>query len=85
VVVESARTEIPPVKAEAVVDPTGCGDAYRAGLLSSLTAGGSVERGAQIGAVMGALKVARAGPQSIVEDRTAIGARFEHEFGTALE
>jgi len=31
------------------------------------------------------LKVARAGPQSIVEDRTAIGARFEHEFGTALE
>ncbi len=85
VVVESARTEIPPVKAEAVVDPTGCGDAYRAGLLSSLTAGGSVERGAQIGAVMGALKAARAGPQSIVEDRTAIGARFEREFGTALE
>ena len=84
VVVEALRSEIAPVEAESVVDPTGCGDAYRAGLLSSLTAGGSVERGAKIGAVMGALKVARRGPQSIVEDLCAIGARFEREFGTPL-
>ena len=84
VVVEAPRTEIPPVRAETVVDPTGCGDAYRAGLLSSLAAGGSVEHGAHIGAVMGALKVARPGPQSIEEDGAAIGARFEREFGTAL-
>jgi adenosine kinase len=84
VVVESQRSEIAPVEAASVEDPTGCGDAYRAGLLSSLTVGGSVERGAKIGAVMGALKVARAGPQSIVEDLAAIGARFEREFGTPL-
>ena len=82
--VEGQRSEIPPVVAQSVVDPTGCGDAYRAGLLTSLASGGSVERGARIGAVMGALKVARAGPQSIAEDRAAIGARFQREFGTAL-
>ena len=82
--VEAASTEIPPVKARAVVDPTGCGDAYRAGLLCSLAKGGSVERGARIGAVMGALKVAHGGPQSIPEDLAAIAARFEREFGAAL-
>ncbi|MFP8871414.1 MAG: carbohydrate kinase family protein [Myxococcota bacterium] len=84
VAVEAVRTEIQPVAAEEVVDPTGCGDAYRAGLLSSLTAGRSVEHGARIGAVMGALKVARSGPQSISEDLAAIGARFEREFHTTL-
>jgi adenosine kinase len=82
--VEAASSEIPPVKAEALVDPTGCGDAYRAGLLSALAKGGSVERGARIGAVMGALKVAHGGPQSIPEDLEAIAARFEREFGTPL-
>jgi len=82
--VEAERTEIPPVTADTVVDPTGCGDAYRAGLLTSLTAGGSVERGAKIGAVMGALKVTRRGPQSIAEEFSDISARFEREFGTPI-
>ena len=69
------------MKADPVVDPTGCGDAYRAGLLHALDQGWSVEAGAHLGAVMGALKVSRAGPQSIEEDRADILERFERESG----
>ncbi len=83
-VVEADRSEIPAVKAERVVDPTGCGDAYRGGLLYALERGLSVEAGARLGAVMGALKVARAGPQSIEEDLDAITERYQRESGSAL-
>lgn len=60
----SERVEIPPVKAEQVVDPTGCGDAYRAGLLYGLTRGWSYEIAGRIGSVMGALNIEQSGPQS---------------------
>jgi adenosine kinase len=72
------------VKAEKVIDPTGCGDAYRAGLLYALEKGLSLEMGARAGALMGALKVARPGPQSITLDTAAIRDRYQSEFGEAL-
>jgi adenosine kinase len=81
---DEERLELPAVKAEAVVDPTGCGDAYRSGLLYALEHGLPLADGARLGAVMGALKIARSGPQSIVEDRDAVRACFEREFGFAL-
>ncbi len=50
---QGMRTHVPGVKAESVVDPTGCGDAFRAGLLSgmsnSLSLVGSCERGNECG------------------------------------
>lgn len=81
---DEQRTELPAVAADKVVDPTGCGDAYRAGLLYAMLHGLSLLDGARLGAVMGALKIARSGPQSIEEDRDAVRARFEREFGFAL-
>lgn len=82
--IEADRSEIPSVPPEKVVDPTGCGDAYRSGLLYALDQGHSLETGARLGSLMGSLKVSGAGPQSINLDFDAIAARFEAEFGLKL-
>ena len=57
-------TRVPGVKAEAVVDPTGCGDAFRAALLHGLSQGWPLARCAELGNRMGALKIAVRGPQN---------------------
>lgn len=81
---EADRVEVSPVTAAEVVDPTGCGDSYRAGLLYALKNGLSVNKGARLGSLMGALKVARPGPQSIELDLNAIRDHYQAEFGEAL-
>lgn len=81
---ESDRIEIAAVKATEVVDPTGCGDAYRAGLLYAIANDLPLETGARLGSLMGSLKVARRGPQSIDLDLAAIRERFESEFGESF-
>ncbi|MDP2006398.1 MAG: carbohydrate kinase family protein [Rubrivivax sp.] len=58
------RTLVPGVKAECVVDPTGCGDAFRAALLYGLERGWALQRCAELGNRLGALKIARRGPQN---------------------
>ncbi|MCH2187105.1 carbohydrate kinase family protein [Myxococcota bacterium] len=82
--VEGEQTEIPVVTAEAVVDPTGCGDAYRSGLLYALSRDLPLETGARLGSLMGSLKVARPGPQSIDSEEEEIRNRFSEFFGYAL-
>jgi adenosine kinase len=77
-------TEIAPVAADVVVDPTGCGDAYRAGLLHGRAHGLPLERACQVGSLLGALKVAVPGPQGLVVDRQAFRARFAREFGVEV-
>ncbi len=57
-------TRVPGAKATAVVDPTGCGDAFRAALLHGLANGWSLTRCAELGNRMGALKIAVRGPQN---------------------
>jgi adenosine kinase len=81
VIVEEAVTEIKAVEPEAVRDPTGCGDAYRSGLLFAIAHGLPLETGARIGSLMGSLKVAQHGPQSIESTLSDVRTRFEKEFG----
>jgi adenosine kinase len=78
------HSNITAVKPEAVTDPTGCGDAYRSGILHALAGDLPLERGAKLGSLMGSLKVARSGPQSIDLDREAIARHFETAFGETL-
>jgi len=61
---EGHKTLVPPVQAAAVVDPTGCGDAYRGGLLFGLEQGWSLEQSAALGNRMGSHKIAHRGPQN---------------------
>ena len=61
---QGQAVQVPPVAPKAVVDPTGCGDAWRGALLFGLLQGWDLPRCAALGNRMGALKVAAQGPQN---------------------
>jgi adenosine kinase len=61
---EGKQALVPPVQAKAVVDPTGCGDAWRAALLFGLDQGWDLPRCAALGNQIGAIKIASRGPQN---------------------
>ncbi len=67
------KAHIDPVRAPTPVDPTGCGDAFRGGLLFGLERGWSLARCAALGNQMGALKIAQHGPQNYTVDRGRLG------------
>jgi adenosine kinase len=75
------RHEVPCVEADRVVDPTGCGDAYRAGLLYGIAHGWDWPTTGKLGAVMGAVKIAHRGAQNHATAREEIEARFRRAFG----
>jgi len=58
------KTLVPPVKAREIVDPTGCGDAWRGALLHGLEQGWPLARCAELGNRVGAIKIASRGPQN---------------------
>ena len=62
--IDGEKTVVPPVKASAVVDPTGCGDAWRGALLFGLEQGWSLAKCAELGNKVGAIKIAHRGPQN---------------------
>ena len=66
--VAGEKTHVPPVTPSAVVDPTGCGDAWRGALLFGLEKGWSLVRCAELGNRLGALKIAARGPQNYTLD-----------------
>ena len=67
------RTHVPGVAAAEVVDPTGCGDAFRGALLYGLERGWDLVRCVELGNRVGALKIACRGGQNHVVDRAALG------------
>ncbi|WP_374342133.1 carbohydrate kinase family protein [Azonexus sp.] len=75
------RHVIPCVEADALVDPTGCGDAYRAGLLYGIANGFDWPTTGRLAAVMGAVKIASRGGQNHQPSREEIAVRFERAFG----
>jgi len=66
--VGAEKTHIPSVKASALVDPTGCGDAFRGALLYGLERDWPLARCAGLGSHLGALKIAQQGPQNYTLD-----------------
>ena len=76
--------EIPCAKPEAVVDPTGCGDAFRAGLLYGIANGLDWPLTGRLASLLGAIKIAQRGGQNHRFTRDEIGARFKENFGTTL-
>ena len=80
----SQQIAIPCVEAERVVDPTGCGDAYRAGLLYGLEQGMDWELTGRLAALLGALKIARRGGQNHHFTRDEIAHRFKQSFGITV-
>ncbi|PZQ73197.1 MAG: carbohydrate kinase family protein [Variovorax paradoxus] len=70
---DGASVHVPAVTPTAIVDPTGCGDAWRGGLLYGLEQGWDLRRCAELGNRVGALKIACRGPQNYTIDRSQIG------------
>jgi adenosine kinase len=76
--------EVQALPAERVVDPTGCGDAYRAGLLYGLVRGWPWRKCAQLGSVMGSLKIAHRGGQNHQPSRDVIAAAMRSAYSESL-
>ena len=72
---------IPAVKPRAVVDPTGCGDAYRAGLLYGIAHGFDWDRTGKLASVLGSLKIASRGAQNHAVNREIVAALYSEAFG----
>jgi adenosine kinase len=72
---------IPVASARKLVDPTGCGDAYRAGLMYGIANRFDWDVTGRLAAVMGSLKIEHSGGQNHAYDRAAIADRFTEAFG----
>lgn len=81
---DAERVDIPCVRAEEVVDPTGCGDAFRAGLLYGIAAGMDWPLTGRLASLLGAIKIARRGGQSHQFTRDEIAQRFRENFGSRI-
>ncbi|WP_147653817.1 carbohydrate kinase family protein [Vulcaniibacterium gelatinicum] len=80
-----ARTyEVPPAHERRVTDPTGCGDAFRAGLIFGIEKGYDWMTVGRIGNLMGALKVEHPGTQNQRFDYDEFAEQFKQQFGYAL-
>jgi len=82
--VDGAEQHIPPVQPDAVVDPTGCGDAHRAGLLYARTLGWDWPDCCRLANLMGAIKIASRGPQNHAPTREQIAERLHAAYGLRL-
>ncbi len=79
---DGTRIDIPVATADPIVDPTGCGDAYRAGLLYGLNHGLGWEATAQLASVIGAAKIEQHGTQNHRFDRDSIAERMQTAYGS---
>ena len=82
---QNKRIEIPSAKISSAADPTGCGDAYRAGLLYGIMNQLDWETTGRIAALMGAMKIEHPGTQNHAFTSEEFAARFKNEFGSSLK
>ncbi len=81
---DGKQIEIPCVRPKEIVDPTGCGDAYRAGLLYGIANNLDWQTTGQLGSLMGALKIAQRGGQNHQFSRDEIDQFYFESFGTRI-
>jgi len=76
--------EIPAATAKTLNDPTGCGDAYRAGLMFGIMNGYDWEETGRIASLMGAIKIEHHGTQNHTLTMEAFKIRYQESFGVQL-
>jgi adenosine kinase len=81
---EGKCISIPPVPASKVIDPTGCGDAFRGGLLFGLENGMDWETTGRLASLMGSIKISHQGPQNHQISKDQITDQFKSAFGFSL-
>ncbi len=77
-------TTVAVVPAAQLVDPTGCGDSYRAGLLYGLSHGWTLVQSARLATVIGALKIASRGPQNHTFTKAELAETFAAQYGELM-
>jgi adenosine kinase len=75
---------IPSVAPDEVMDPTGCGDAFRAGLLYGISNGWDWDKSGRLASLMGSIKIAHRGGQNHTPTRDDIARRYRAAFGQTL-
>jgi len=78
---KGCRIEIPVAPPEALIDPTGCGDAYRSGLLYGIGKKWDWEKTGRLASLMGSIKIAHRGGQNHKLTREDIAGRYKAAFG----
>lgn len=78
---DGRKIDIPCVPAETIADPTGCGDAFRAGMLFGLSKDMDWATTGRLSSLMGSIKIASQGPQNHAPTRAEIDERFHQAFG----
>jgi len=78
---DGACIDIPTLPPAQLVDPTGCGDAYRAGLLHGIQQGWDWETTGRLASLLGTLKIASRGGQNHAPSRDELKAQFSKHFG----
>jgi adenosine kinase len=84
IIVKGETLRVPIVPAEAEADPTGCGDAYRAGLLYGIAHGWDWRKTGRLASLLGSIKIAARGGQNHTFDRDSLEARYRATFGERL-
>lgn len=82
---DGGAIDIPAAKIGRVVDPTGCGDAYRAGLLYGLSRGLDWETTGRIASVVGGIKIENNGTQNHTFTPEDIEQRYRDSYGTTID
>ncbi|NBU79795.1 MAG: carbohydrate kinase family protein [Sphingomonadaceae bacterium] len=78
------KIDIETVQPDAIIDPTGCGDAFRGGLLFGMANGYDWQKAGRLASLMGSIKIAHAGPQNYQVTFADVAKRFEAAFGEPL-
>jgi adenosine kinase len=82
---DNKQISIPTPKPHAIVDPTGCGDAYRAGLLYGIERGWDWDTTGRLASLMGSLKIGSRGGQNHRHSLTEICDQFKQHFGFSIK
>ncbi|HLY97059.1 MAG: carbohydrate kinase family protein [Sideroxydans sp.] len=81
---DGKQMSIPTPKPKAIVDPTGCGDAYRAGLLHGIQQGWDWETTGRLASLMGSLKISSRGGQNHKYTRAELADLYKQHFGSSI-
>jgi adenosine kinase len=82
---DGRQIAIPTPKPKAIVDPTGCGDAYRAGLLYGIQNDWDWETTGRLASLMGSMKIASRGGQNHSASRIDLMSLYEQHFGHSIK
>jgi adenosine kinase len=82
---QKQRIDIPPAPVNVLNDPTGCGDAYRAGLLFGLMNDLDWETTGRLASLMGAIKIEKHGTQNHHFTPDEFAARYQSSFGSPIQ